>query len=68
MPAKCECGDPGCPCCQGECTRPATMTVFRVDMEDLTGTPVCDDCGADCLESGLFTTREDDDDEHDHPA
>jgi hypothetical protein len=33
---------------------PATYTLQRVDMPDVTGTPMCDDCATDALESGLF--------------
>lgn len=50
----CECSDPGCPCCQGSCPVAADATVFRVDMEDITGTRMCEPCAADALESGVF--------------
>jgi len=57
-PPFCECGDPGCPVCHGHCHKPAHTTVYRSDMEDRTGTPMCDECTADCLDSGLFYTKE----------
>jgi len=56
----CECTDPGCPCCRGTCKEPATLTAYRVDMHDETGVAFCEGCGADALESGVFTTRDDD--------
>ncbi len=59
----CECSDPGCPVHKGKetCERPAVLTVYRVDMEDETGTDMCTDCAADALESGVFATRESED-------
>jgi hypothetical protein len=59
---RCECGDSGCPAHKGtmHCGRRAVVTVFRVDMEDETGTIMCDACAADALESGVFTTEDDD--------
>jgi len=59
----CECTDPGCPCCRGTCKEPAALTAYRVDMEDATGVAFCECCGADALESGVFTTRDDDEGE-----
>ena len=38
-----------------QCRNVASMTLFRIDMVDLTGTTFCEDCGCDALESGLFT-------------
>jgi hypothetical protein len=52
---RCECADPGCPCCKGSCQAAARSVLFRVDMEDATGTPMCDGCGGDALDSGLFS-------------
>lgn len=52
--AKCECSDPGCPVCKGECKNTATQCLVRVDMEDQTGTLMCDGCADDAFESGLF--------------
>lgn len=57
-PQFCECGDPGCPVCHGHCRKPARTTVYRSDMEDETGTPMCEGCAADCIESGIFYTKE----------
>lgn len=37
------------------CSEIATHRLFRVDMEDLTGTAFCDACGDDAWETGLFT-------------
>jgi hypothetical protein len=50
----CACSDPGCPVCAGKCTHKATTAVRRIDMEDRTGTPMCAQCAADALDSGLF--------------
>jgi len=57
-PHFCECGDPGCPVCQGKCYKPARTTVYRSDMKDETGTPMCQGCADDCLDSGIFYTKE----------
>jgi len=57
-PHFCECGDPGCPICHGKCRKPARTTVYRSDMEDETGTPMCEGCATDCMDSGLFYTKE----------
>lgn len=54
---QCECSDPGCPKCKGQCTRKATMTLYRVDMEDRSGTVFCTPCAEDAMESGLFDTE-----------
>lgn len=54
---KCECSDPGCPMCHGKCGHDADCIAFRSDMEDRTGTPMCDDCAEDALQSGVFYTR-----------
>lgn len=53
----CECGDSGCPVHKGKsrCSAKATQTVFRIDMEDETGTDMCDDCANDAIDSGVFT-------------
>jgi hypothetical protein len=61
MPTKrilCQCSDPGCPVHpnHSDCSRRATTTVYRVDMEDETGTPMCDRCAEDAMDSGVFTT------------
>jgi hypothetical protein len=50
----CEDGDAGCVHCAGRCTRDAVCVLFRVDMEDRTGTAFCETCSEDALASGLF--------------
>ena len=54
---KCECSDFGCPAHKGEsdCRKIATTLLFRVDMEDNTGTAMCEACAEDAFLSGLFT-------------
>jgi len=52
----CECSDPGCPVCYGACKEVAIEVLYRADMDDETGTMMCEDCAADALESGLFYT------------
>ena len=54
---KCECSDPGCPCC-GDCQDDADCVLYRIDMEDETGTPMCDRCADDAYESGLYADGE----------
>jgi hypothetical protein len=54
---KCECTDPGCPAHPGEedCFQPALRKPLRrVDMEDHTGTLMCETCADDAMQSGLF--------------
>lgn len=53
----CECADPGCPACTGKCKRPSVLTLWRVDMADRSGVRVCEACGEDCMESGVFTSE-----------
>ena len=61
--AKCECADPKCPVHEGDskCTRDARLGIlhrlFRIDMEDHTGTAMCPDCSDDAAFSGLFYTK-----------
>lgn len=53
----CQCCDPGCPSHPGEsrCPDPcATTTLYRIDMEDRTGTDMCRACADDAMQSGLF--------------
>jgi len=52
---KCECADHACPVCKGNCRQVATGILYRVDMDDVTGTAFCEGCGEDAMESGLFT-------------
>jgi hypothetical protein len=57
---RCECSDPGCQHCYGKCKAQATTTLFRIDMSDETGTPMCDGCCEDAMDSGVFTTQAND--------
>lgn len=62
----CLCSDPGCPVSHGgSCYEWATCRVFRIDMNDEDGTPMCDDCAADALESGVFCVEDDEDEDMD---
>lgn len=64
---ECECGDPGCPVHLGkeQCDHTGYCVVlYRIDMEDEEGTPMCQGCADDALDSGVFTSDvEDDEDE-----
>ena len=52
----CECSDPGCDACMGRCqTMGPTSILYRVDMDDCSGTRMCEACAADAFESGCFT-------------
>ncbi len=56
----CGCTDPGCPVHKGksECDRKTRLrTLYRSDMEDLTGTLMCPRCAEDAFDSGLFYTK-----------
>ncbi len=57
---ECCCSDPGCPKHKGRsgCSYIATSIVYRIDMEDKTGTPMCSGCTEDALNSGVFTCSE----------
>ena len=59
----CECSDKQCPACKGKCKRIARTVLYRVDMEDVTGTAFCNMCADDAMESGLFTDSKEDDDQ-----
>lgn len=54
---KCECSDPGCPVHMGKsnCIKYAYVILYRVDMEDNSGTAMCEECADDAMMSGLFT-------------
>jgi len=54
----CEDTDPSCPECLGSCEERATATLFRVDMEDRTGTRMCEACTGDAMKSGVFRMRD----------
>lgn len=60
---KCECAYPGCPVHKGtsDCREFANVILYRVYMEDNTGTAMCEDCAEDALLSGLFTSEIEDD-------
>ncbi len=70
--SRCECADSGCAAHKDHtrCNELATTILYRVDMEDNTGTAMCDACTEDAFDSGLFTTNDYDeiDDEEDHAA
>lgn len=55
---KCECADPRCPAHSGksDCRAKAFQILRRVDMLDLNGTAMCNDCADDAFDSGLFTS------------
>lgn len=56
---KCECGDPGCKAHKGSenCIHRSFDILYRIDMEDETGTAMCEACIDDAFSSGLFTTK-----------
>lgn len=57
---QCECSDPGCSGKHAsQCYRIAATTLYRIDMEDETGTPMCHICAEDAMDSGVFTTEQD---------
>jgi hypothetical protein len=58
----CECSDPGCPIHEGQtqCVYRATENLFRVDMDDRTGTVFCAQCASDAYEAGVFTADDPD--------
>jgi hypothetical protein len=57
MSVMCGCTDPDCPVhlYHKMCDKRAHRTLYRIDMEDRTGTPMCDRCAEDAFESGVFT-------------
>jgi hypothetical protein len=57
MYKKCECSDSGCHAHPYKpiCDQTGTTVLFRVDMEDHTGTLFCEDCAADAMELGYFS-------------
>lgn len=59
----CECSDPGCPVTHGQgCRANAAgkrgVILYRIDMEDVTGTLFCWSCANDATDSGVFTDVE----------
>lgn len=62
----CECSDPGCPEHKGKSRCSYTgevMLLYRIDMEDKTGSAMCEKCASDAFESGVFTDSIDDEEE-----
>ena len=57
MNTQCECRDPACPVCHGECGRTARVVLVRVDMEDEEGCPMCRGCAADAMSYGVFEDK-----------
>ena len=53
----CECADPGCPAHKGvsDCAAKTACVLFRVDMDDETGTAMCEACAEDALKYDVFT-------------
>jgi hypothetical protein len=54
----CFCADQQCPC-GGKCICEAEDVLYRIDMEDDIGTPMCDVCASDAMDSGLFLSERD---------
>ena len=54
----CGCVDPGCPVHPGSltCDSESAMTLYRVDMDDVSGVDFCFGCGEDAMLSGMFDT------------
>ena len=63
----CMCVDSGCTC-GGNCQKHAETTLYRIDMEDYTGTDFCEECAADAMESGVFSDEEQSCDTDDEPC
>lgn len=61
---RCECSDRGCRVHQGvsTCRNEGTERLYRVDIEDRTGTGMCQACAGDATDCGLFTDMPGDDD------
>lgn len=51
---RCRDRDPMCPVCRGKCRRQAEYLVKRIDMDDISGTPMWADCTEDASESSLY--------------
>lgn len=53
----CECSDRLCPAHKGSenCVERAIVILYRIDMEDNTGTAFCEACASDALDTGLFS-------------
>lgn len=68
--SQCECADKECPkhLIDSEkrtsiCQSIATTILYRTDMEDNTGTAMCDECSEDAIDSGVFAEYDPDLDE-----
>jgi len=64
----CECSDPACPACKGGCKCVARTVLYRVDMEDETGTAFCNMCADDAMKHGLLTDSKEEEAEDIDPA
>ncbi len=59
LPHPCECHDRGCPTHPGHfCEAGGSVRVYRIDVEDETGTYMCDECATDAIDSGVFADDE----------
>jgi len=58
---KCECADPECVHHKGisDCKDTANTIMYRIDMDDTSGTLMCDDCANDATQGGLFVEADD---------
>lgn len=68
---QCECFDSGCSAHKGKksCGNNAEMYLYRLDMEDETGTAFCEDCASDAMDARVFTdvpSSEQDEDEDEY--
>lgn len=54
----CECADPGCPHCAGKCTEWAEYRLTRIDFAGRPTCDMCQACGEDALDSGVFALEE----------
>ncbi len=60
----CQCADRECPVGHTipggaliPCSKEAKTTVYRIDMDDETGTPMCYGCASDAMLSGVFRSE-----------
>ena len=54
----CQCFDQECHG-RGQCGDAVAETLYRIDMIDETGTPLCEHCANDAFNSGLFSALPD---------
>lgn len=54
---QCECVDPGCPKCGGQCEDKGTQLLTRIDFADEPQLYACFGCADDMLESGVFSVK-----------